>query len=127
MEYYLIDTNTISDYFSSNFSNSGLQFLDGIIDVVPKLSVITQIELLCWKTDSLTEQKVKNFIKESVVLPITNEVIVHCVNVRKGKKIKMPDAIIAATALANSYTLVTNNEKDFSNIVGLKIFNPAKM
>ncbi len=127
MEQYLIDTNAVSDYFSSNFSNLSLQFLDGIIDAVPRLSVITQIELLCWKTDISTEQKVKDFIGDSVMIAITDEVIFQCVNVRKGKKIKTPDAIIAATALAYHYTLVTNNEKDFSNIPGLKIFNPSKM
>ena len=48
----------------------------------------------------------------------------QCVKVRKGKKIKTPDAIIAATALANGYTLITNNITDFKNIPGLKIPNP---
>ncbi|MVN21709.1 PIN domain-containing protein [Mucilaginibacter arboris] len=45
----------------------------------------------------------------------------------KGKKIKTPDAIIAATALAYDYTLITNNEKDFFAIAGLRIVNPAKL
>lgn len=127
MEQYLIDTNAVSDYFSSNFSDAGFHFLDNIIDAVPNLSVITQIELLCWKTDNLTEQKVKDFIGDSIVLPITDEVILQCVNVRKGKKVKTPDAIITATALAYNYTLITNNEKDFSNIPELKMFNPSKI
>ena len=52
--------------------------------------------------------------------------IAQCVNIRKGKKIKTPDAIIAATALAYSFTLITNNEKDFAKIKGLKIINPRK-
>lgn len=46
---------------------------------------------------------------------------------RKGKKIKTPDAIIAATALAYGYTLITNNQKDFAHIKGLKIVGPWKM
>jgi predicted nucleic acid-binding protein len=37
------------------------------------------------------------------------------------------DAIIAASALHYGYTLVTNNEKDFTNIKGLKIVNPHKL
>ena len=36
---------------------------------------------------------------------------------------KLPDAIIAATALNNNWTLVTRNEKDFKNI-NLDIYNP---
>lgn len=60
----------------------------------------------CWKTDAATEQKIKNFIADSIVLDISPEVIVQCVNLRKGKKIKTPDAIIAATALAYGYTFI---------------------
>ena len=42
----------------------------------------------------------------------------------KEEKIKTPDAIIAATALAYGYFLITNNEKDFAGINELKIINP---
>jgi predicted nucleic acid-binding protein len=124
MEQYLIDTNVVSDYFTASFSAAGMLFMDEAIDAIPNLSVITQIELLCWKKDAATEQKVKDFINDSIVLDITPDVINHCVNIRKGKKIKTPDAIIAATALAYGYTIITNNEKDFNNINGLKIINP---
>lgn len=127
MERYLIDTNVVSDYFSASLPASGLQFMDSVIDVVPNLSVITQIELLCWKTDAVKEQRVKDFITDSEVLDIIPDVIMHCVNIRRNKKIKTPDAIIAATALSHNYTLVTNNDKDLSNIKGLKIVNPHKV
>jgi len=127
MEQYLIDTNVISDYFSASLPTSGLHFMDSVIDVVPNLSVITQIELLCWKTISLTEQRVKDFIDDSAILDITPKVIMHCVNIRRNKKVKTPDAIIAATALAYDFTLISNNEKDFSKIKGLKFINPYKI
>ena len=127
MEQYLIDTNVVSDYFSVSFSATGMTFMDKVIDATPNLSIISQIELLCWKADNATEQYVQNFITDSIVLDISPEVVDRCVTLRKGKKIKTPDAIIAATALAYNYTLITNNEKDFSNIKGLKIINPNKL
>ncbi len=127
MEQYLIDTNTVSDYLSASFSTNAIFFLDNAIDAIPNLSVITQIELLCWKTDIGIENNVKNFITDSIVLGITPEIISKCVDIRKAKKIKTPDAIIAATALAYGYTLITNNEKDFINITDLKIINPWKI
>jgi len=127
MEQYLIDTNVISDYFSASLPTSGLHFMDSVIDVVPNLSVITQIELLSWKTISLTEQRVKDFIEDSAVLDITPNVIMHCVNIRRNKKVKTPDAIIAATALAYDLTLISNNEKDFCQINGLKFINPYRI
>lgn len=127
MEQYLIDTNVVSDYFSASFSATGIALMDTAIDAVPNISIITQIELLCWSTNEATSQNIKEFIADSNVLDISPEVIVHCVALRKGKKIKTPDAIIAATALAYGYTLITSNEKDFANIKGLKIINPHKV
>jgi predicted nucleic acid-binding protein len=127
MEQYLIDTNIVSDYLSASFSTEAITLLDNAIDAIPNLSIITQIELLCWKIDNDIENKVKNFIADSIVLDISPEVISKCVSIRRDKKIKTPDAIIAATALAYGYTLITNNEKDFANISQLKIVNPWKL
>jgi predicted nucleic acid-binding protein len=127
MEQYLIDTYVVSDYFSASLPNDGMALMDKAMDARPNISIITQIELLCWNTDTITTEYVKNFIEDSIVLDITTDVITNCVVLRKTKKIKTPDAIIAATALAFNFTVITNNEKDFSNIKGLKVINPYKM
>ena len=127
MEQYLIDTNVISDYFSASLPVRGLQFMDFVIDEIPNISIITQIELLCWKTETAKEQQIKDFIADSVISNITANVIANCVSIRRSKQIKTPDAIIAATAITHGHTLITNNEKDFTNISGLKIINPYKM
>jgi predicted nucleic acid-binding protein len=124
MERYLIDTNVVSDYFSASLPPDGLQFMDSVIDALPHLSVITQIELLCWKADTAKESRVRDFITDSSIFDITPDVVLHCVNIRRNKKIKTPDAIIAATALASDYTLISNNDKDFKGIKGLKYINP---
>lgn len=127
MEQYLIDTNVVSDYFSASLTDNGIEFMDTVIDALPNLSIITQIELLCWKTDGPAEQKMENFIADSIILNITPDVIKFCVSIRKNRKIKTPDAIIAATAIAHGFTLMTSNENDFMNIKGLKVLNPRKM
>ncbi|MBK8153293.1 MAG: type II toxin-antitoxin system VapC family toxin [Saprospiraceae bacterium] len=111
MEQYLIDTNVVSDYFSASFPAAGMDLMDSAIDAIPNISILTQIELLCWNTDEATTESVKDFIADSVVLDISPDVITHCVALRKGKKIKTPDAIIAATALSYGYTIITANEK----------------
>ncbi|HEY5405509.1 MAG TPA: PIN domain-containing protein [Ginsengibacter sp.] len=61
------------------------------------------------------------------VLEINTEIIHTCINLRKSKVIKLPDAIIAATALVNDITLTTRNISDFKNIPGLKIVNPWEL
>jgi len=122
-----MDTNAVSDYLSNSYTSAGMQWMDGAMNAIPNISVITQIELLCWETNADTEQKVKEFITDSIVCDIANDVITQCVTLRKEKRIKTPDAIIAATALSLKYTLITNNKKDFTNIKGLKIVNPHSL
>ena len=59
MEQYLVDTNVVSDYFSASLPIEGITLLDNVIDAVPNLSIITQIELLCWNTDALQNKILK--------------------------------------------------------------------
>jgi predicted nucleic acid-binding protein len=124
---YLLDTNVVSDYFSSAFENKAIIFLEGVIDDIPNLSIITEIELLCWKASSKVEKKVRNFIGDSQIFEINPEVVKLCAEIRRAKKIKTPDAIIAATAIVYNLILITNNEKDFSGIKKLKLLNPHKI
>lgn len=50
MGQYLIDTNIVSKYLSGLLPAAGEQLLDVVVDLVPQVSVITQIELLSWKS-----------------------------------------------------------------------------
>ena len=36
---------------------------------------------------------------------------------------KLPDAIIAATAIINDFTLITHNIKDFQKVTGLQVID----
>jgi predicted nucleic acid-binding protein len=120
MEQYLIDTNIVSHYLSGSMHAKGIEFMDTIIDSIPNISIISQIELLCWNTDDNNQYNtIKSFIKDSNIFEISPDVVKNCVVIRKGKKIKTPDAIIAATALSHGHVLVTANDKDFKNIKGL--------
>lgn len=46
------------------------------------------------------------------------------VKIRRNHKIKLPDAIIAATAITKGMTLITRNAKDFTPITNLHVINP---
>jgi tRNA(fMet)-specific endonuclease VapC len=46
------------------------------------------------------------------------------VEIRKHHSIKLPDAIIAASAMVYGLTLLSRNVKDFKNIEKLNLINP---
>ena len=46
---------------------------------------------------------------------------------RRTKKIKLPDAVIATTAMINDLILVSDNNKDFGKIENLRYINPRKL
>jgi predicted nucleic acid-binding protein len=66
----------------------------------------------------------EDFISLATVIEVDKYIIQTCIDLRKNYKIKIPDALIAATALAQNLTLVTNNERDFVSINNLNIINP---
>ena len=83
------------------------------------------MEILGWQF--LTENDEKDaeaFINESNVVALSDAIVETTIFIRKQIKIKLPDAIIAATALVNNFTLLTRNTDDFINIKGLNVINP---
>ncbi|MBA2374411.1 MAG: PIN domain-containing protein [Chloroflexi bacterium] len=44
--------------------------------------------------------------------------------IRRGSSLRLPDALIAATALQHRLTLVTRNVRDFNGVKGLKLRSP---
>ena len=66
----------------------------------------------------------KEFFLRSKNFPFDEAVTKKVVELRTTTSIKLPDAIIAATALTNDLELWTHNTKDFKKIKGLKLFDP---
>jgi predicted nucleic acid-binding protein len=77
--------------------------------------------------DQDAEDKITKFCNMFQHLYLTEEVEKQTIFIRKAKKIKLPDAIIAATAIVHNLTLVTCNSDDFKNISNLNIFNPCHL
>lgn len=91
----------------------------------PAISVITEIELLCWKRPSEKDLEVlHDFINDALVFELEKDIKLKTAELRKAHKIKLPDAVIAATSLAYDLTLLTRNVSDFKNIEGLNLINP---
>ena len=126
---YLWDTNTVIYYLQQQFPPKAEKFIDDLLLIsIPVISAITEIELLCWKTDSEKDlQVLQGFISDCKVIEIENPIKYQTAEIRKEHYIKLPDAIIAATALIFNLDLVTRNIKDFKKIKGLTIINPFEI
>jgi predicted nucleic acid-binding protein len=123
---YLWDTNIIICFLQQQLSPQAVDFVDELLMTDrPCFSVITEIELLCWKTATPKDIRlIHDFIEDSTVIELETSIKYMTADIRKVHKIKLPDAIIAATAVVNELTLITRNVSDFKNISGLKLKNP---
>jgi predicted nucleic acid-binding protein len=121
---YLLDTNAVLDFMGKKLPAKSQYFLSEIIDNEINISAINKIELLGF---SFVEQTLIDFVSFAQVYPIDNETIDKSIDLRKKYKIKLPDAIIAATAIIYNFTLITHNVKDFQKIIELKIIDSYTM
>ena len=88
------------------------------------VSFITYIEFPGYKNAT---SETEEFISLANVLQINKEVIQSCIKLRKLKVIKLPDAIIAATAITHGLHLISRNSDDFKSIEGLELIDPWKL
>ena len=115
----LFDSNIIIYLSKREISLSVVQQFDEIF-----ISVITYMEIL---GHNFVDQKEEMFIRDLLsafkMIYIDQKIADIVVKIRKEKRIKLPDAIISATAISEDLYLVTRNIDDFINI-DVKILNP---
>jgi tRNA(fMet)-specific endonuclease VapC len=98
------------------------------------VSVITEAELRTGAAKSSSSAKtlrlVENFLRPLGILEFSSEDAIAYAQLRTrleraGKPIGPLDLLIAAQAVARRLTLVSNNEREFSRVPGLRIENWA--
>lgn len=105
----LFDTNILIDYLN------GIEQARGELErhSDKAISLITWMEVMVGATPE-TEDVTRGFLSGFVNLPIDERISGVAVALRKQHKIKLPDAIVWATAQVNGRILVTRNTKGFS-------------
>jgi predicted nucleic acid-binding protein len=71
------------------------------------------MEVLIGTTED-NEDIIREFLDNFTVIPLNEEIAEIAIEIRKKNKIKLPDAIIWASAKFRNSLLVTRNTKDFS-------------
>ena len=125
---YLIDTNVISHLFADRLSEKAKKFITTIVNIDFIISVVIEIEAMTYHDIPDKMPLIEEFINLATILQLDSPVTKKSIEIRrKHKKLKLGDAIIAATAITHNLILVTNNIKDFANIKDLKIIDPHSL
>jgi predicted nucleic acid-binding protein len=93
---------------------------------VQSFSVITRIELLCWPQQTADSIAATSRLLDAMhEQPLIEEVVQRTILIRQQGKLKLADAVIAATALELGLPLMTSNIRDFTRVEGLTLVDPT--
>jgi predicted nucleic acid-binding protein len=121
---FIFDTNIFIYHFNGQLPEPGVVLLKEGISGQGAYSVMTRIEVLGFRQSQADDTKAQRFLSRLAELSLTSEIAERTILLRKRFRIKIPDAIIAATALEYSLQLVSRNEEDFYGIEHLNLLNP---
>ena len=86
------------------------------------VSVITRMEMLAWRGhNELSLNQTHGLLQLTKELSLVEPVVQEAIRLRKQFGLKLPDAVIAATAVVHLCTLVTGNGADFERVSGLNL------
>ena len=105
----LLDTNILVDYLLG--FKQAKEELDNYTE--PAISLITWMEVLVGAKGEAEDRLVRDFLRRFILLDLSTDVAEDAVSLRRDRGIRLPDAIIWATARVHDRLLVTRNTRDF--------------
>ncbi len=135
---YLLDTNVVSEFAAKQPHPSVVTWFREHQDEGLFLSVITIGEIqqgIERLQNSRKKSRLKSWLSESLLVAYADQILsigsatmlqwgtLTARSIRRGNKMPVKDALIAATALQHEFTLVTRNVSDFTH-TGLELINP---
>jgi toxin FitB len=87
------------------------------------VSAVTRAELFSGR--GVEERRIRRLLGAMIGVPVDDATAERAGRLRRATGRRLPDALIAATALEHRLTLVTRNLRDFEGIRGLKVRSPT--
>ena len=85
------------------------------------ISIVTWMEVMNGGESQL-DDTTRSFLNHFIAIPIGEPIAERAVKLRRERRLKLPEAIILATALETGLMLVTRNTKDFGGTLpGIRI------
>jgi len=105
----LLDTNILIDYL--NGIDTAREEIERYR--APLISLVSWMEVMVGATPE-EEPVVRAFLQQFELVPVDASVAELAVRIRREHRMRLPDAIVWASAQVRSALLVTRNTKDFS-------------
>jgi predicted nucleic acid-binding protein len=121
---YLFDSNILIYHLNGQINQRGGALITEGLAGTGAYSIISKIEILGFNQTAAEESQARLLLSRLQEFPLTNEIVEQTIQIRKVRRLKLPDAAIAATAIVHQLTIVTRNISDFSAIAGLNCINP---
>ena len=115
---YLFDTNAVIYYLEDKFT------FDIQDEDVVDISFVSEIELLGKEISKEESEAIYLFLEQVHIINIDEEIKKKTIELRKSKKLKIPDAIIVATALVNNAILLTADKEILKKVEPDFVRNP---
>lgn len=105
----LLDSCILIDFLAGR--EQARAYLSGVAGAA--ISLVSWMEVMSGPASPEEEAVIRGFLAAFVVLPVDAAVAEDTVGLRRARRLKLPDAIIYATARVHGRTLVTRNNRDF--------------
>jgi hypothetical protein len=105
----LFDTNILIDYL--NGIDAARVEIEGRSERL--ISIVTGMEVLAGARGEEEEDVIELFLREFRVVDVTRRIAREAVALRRERRIRLPDALVWASARSESALLVTRNTTDF--------------
>ena len=119
-----LEMNGIDFIADTNFLihvNQGDFLVEPFLEYSFAVSYITEIELLgAFNLNKTQIEQFKNLLNDCFICEMNEKIKQKCISLRRQHKIKIPDAIIAATSLIYGIPLITSDQ-DFQKITELNL------
>ncbi len=121
---YLFDSNILIYHLNGKLNQRGTDLLAEGLSGAGAYSIISKIELLGFNQSESNDRQARLFLSSLQELELMSVIAEQTIQIRKTRKLKLPDAAIAATAIVSNLVIVTRNTSDFNQITGLNYINP---
>ncbi len=107
---FLADTNFII------YLNEGNPLVEPFLDYDFGVSFVTEIELLgAFSISKTKKSQLNDILEDCTIFEMNAQIKKTCIKIRQEYKMKIPDAIIASTAMVYKIPLITS-DRDFEKV-----------